>query len=262
MGDSPTSPLGNPPRFTSIPPPGMSTQNSIPPQQGNGRRKGPWSQSEIERLKRSFGLKTDALLARELNRSVESVRRMAKRVFSGEAKAGPWSAREVQALKNYIGVASLETVSLILRRSATEIHRKVEELQGLATSGPWVSEDIQVLKRLYGTRANQDLVLILGRPESDIVEKATELCLAKDKGYRRRGGGNGTTRMPRWSEKEIELLRNLYPTTPNLEIAQNLNRSVKSVVSKAHDLKLKKSQERLQSMGRENVSLRYEKQAE
>ncbi|MDP7559887.1 MAG: hypothetical protein QF745_05045, partial [Planctomycetota bacterium] len=60
----------------------------------------------------------------------------------------------------------------------------------------------------------------------------------------------------------IELLRNLYPTTPNLEIAQNLNRSVKSVVSKAHDLKLKKSQERLQSMGRENVSLRYEKQAE
>ncbi|MDP6850610.1 MAG: hypothetical protein QGH51_09865 [Planctomycetota bacterium] len=240
----------------------MSSENNIPPQKGNGRRKGPWSQSEIERLKRSFGLKTDALIARDLNRSVESVRRMAKRVFSGEEKTGPWSAREVQALKNYIGVSSLESVSLILRRNPNEIQRKVEELQSLAASGPWVSDDIQVLKRLYGTRTNQDLVLILGRPESDIVEKANELCLAKDKGFSRRGSGNGSTPMPRWSQAEIERLRELYPITPNLQIAQDLNRSVKSIVSKAHDLNLKKSPERLQAMGRENVSLRYGKQAE
>jgi hypothetical protein len=33
---------------------------------------------------------------------------------------------------------------------------------------------------------------------------------------------------------------------------------VKSVVSKAHHLGLKKSSERLRSMGRENVSLRYQ----
>ena len=40
-------------------------------------------------------------------------------------------------------------------------------------------------------------------------------------------------------------------------MAQLLGRSVKSVVSKAHDLGLKKSEKRLETMGRENVELRY-----
>jgi hypothetical protein len=36
---------------------------------------------------------------------------------------------------------------------------------------------------------------------------------------------------------------------------------VKSVVSKAHNLGLKKEAERLREMGRENVSLRYQRSA-
>ena len=43
----------------------------------------------------------------------------------------------------------------------------------------------------------------------------------------------------------------------DVEIAQELRRSVKSVVSKAHHLGLKKHPVRLKEMGRENVSLRY-----
>jgi len=65
--------------------------------------------------------------------------------------------------------------------------------------------------------------------------------------------------MPRWTDEELDLLRDLYPRVPNLEIAQKLNRSVKSVVSKAHHLGLKKELERLQEMGRQNVSLRYQR---
>ena len=55
----------------------------------------------------------------------------------------------------------------------------------------------------------------------------------------------------------FDLLGDLYPRCSNLEIAQKLQRSVKSVVSKAHHLGLKKDPVRLQEMGRENVSLRY-----
>ena len=44
----------------------------------------------------------------------------------------------------------------------------------------------------------------------------------------------------------------------NLELARTLGRSVKSVVSKAHNLGLKKDRERLRQMGRENVRLRYD----
>jgi hypothetical protein len=67
--------------------------------------------------------------------------------------------------------------------------------------------------------------------------------------------------MPRWDAAAIEKLRQLYPTTPNLELARVLERSVKSVVSKAHNLGLKKEAERLREMGRENVSLRYQRSA-
>jgi hypothetical protein len=55
------------------------------------------------------------------------------------------------------------------------------------------------------------------------------------------------------------MLVELYPKTANLDLAQKLNRSVKSVVSKAHNLGLKKEIERLREMGRENVGMRYRK---
>ena len=63
--------------------------------------------------------------------------------------------------------------------------------------------------------------------------------------------------MPRWRPEELELLRKKYDTESNLEISKKLGRSVKSVVSKAHHLGLKKSDDRLREMGRANVSVRY-----
>ena len=65
--------------------------------------------------------------------------------------------------------------------------------------------------------------------------------------------------MPRWDGPAIEALKEFYPKMSNLDLALKLNRSVKSVVSKAHNLGLKKEVERLREMGRENVSLRYKK---
>ena len=64
--------------------------------------------------------------------------------------------------------------------------------------------------------------------------------------------------MPRWSLDDIGVLREMYSGHSNLDIAKRLNRTVKSVVSKAHDLGLKKSEERLRVMGRENVRVRYD----
>ena len=65
--------------------------------------------------------------------------------------------------------------------------------------------------------------------------------------------------MPRWTEAEVELLRKRYPTRSNLEVASELGRSVKSVVSKAHGLKLRKDEQRLREMGQENVTLRRDR---
>ena len=64
--------------------------------------------------------------------------------------------------------------------------------------------------------------------------------------------------MPRWKAEELAILRQDYAVESNLEIARRLGRSVKSVVSKAHHLALKKSDDRLREMGRENVKVRYQ----
>jgi hypothetical protein len=63
--------------------------------------------------------------------------------------------------------------------------------------------------------------------------------------------------MPRWRPGEIRLLRDLYPTTLNLVLAQRLRRSVASVANKANQLGLKKAPAVLQEMGRRNVAARY-----
>lgn len=226
-------------------------------QRAAGRRKGPWSQAELERLRRKYGKVPDGVLARELNRSVESVRRIAKKVFKGDARFGPWTPSEIQNLKEYWGAAELAVIELVLRRDAKDILRKVDELSGSLATGDWTAEDIQALKRHYGTRTDEDLVVILGRPIREIDDKASEYCLAKDKSFLRRNGKGERVRMPRWRPEDVEKLRALYPETPNLEIAKQLERTLKSVVSKAHDLGLKKSPDRLRDMGRENVALRY-----
>jgi hypothetical protein len=224
-------------------------------------RRGRWSSAEIARLKDLFGLKDERAIARELNRPVESVRRMAQSVFPAAVRGGPWSAGEVRDLRRYLGGSSTEDVARILSRSAADVERKIEELRSVQQSRRWTREEIAELKRLYGTRTDEDLAVIFERSPESVKRLASRLCLAKDKAFVRRLSGPASSRMPRWDKGEIERLVTLYPVAPNLQIAQRLNRSVKSIVSKAHNLGLKKEADRLREMGRENVSLRYRKSA-
>ena len=184
---------------------------------------------------------------------------MAESLFPGTTRTGPWSAGEVRDLRRYLGGSSIEDVARILSRSSFDVQRKVEELRGQQQSRRWTREEIAEFKRLYGTRTDEDLGVIFERSPDSVKRLASRLCLAKDKAFVRRLSGPSSSRMPRWELGEIEKLVTLYPVEPNLEIAQRLNRSVKSIVSKAHNLGLRKEADRLREMGRENVSLRYRK---
>lgn len=187
---------------------------------------------------------------------------MAEQVFPLALRRGPWTAREVQELKKYVGATTEDVIARVLGRTPEEVKRQVTELGRIQESGRWNQAEVADLKRIYGTRTNEDLSIILGRSVESIERQAQRLCLAKDKAFLRKLAGAASTRMPRWSAEEIALLEKLYPEHSNLEIAQALDRSVKSVVSKAHNLDLKKNRSRLEEMGRENVSLRYRKEDE
>ncbi len=226
----------------------------------SGPRRGRWSADEIARFRGLYGLRDDAAVARDLNRSLASVRNMAKSVFRGDPHSGPWTPAEVKELKRYFGATTLDVISTILGRSKRDIQARIAELRKVQKTGPWTQAGVNEFKRLYGTRKDEDLALIFGRKVESIRAQATKLCIAKDKAFlRKQSGGRRSTRMPRWGREELELLQELYPIHSNLAIAQRLERSVKSVVSKAHNLGLKKDSSRLRQMGRENVGLRYGK---
>jgi len=228
------------------------------PGRGAMVRRGRWSVGEIEKLREFYGMRPESAIARAMGRPLSSVRRMAERIFRGHRKHGPWSATEVQLLKRCLGVSPPAQIARILRRSEQEVFEKIAALGRTMKGGTWRREEVLDLKQLYGSRSDGDLARILGRPAAAIRREAALLRLSKDKVFLRQVSGE-PSRMPRWTQESVEALRRLYPDHSNLEIARMLKRSVKSVVSKAHDLELKKDRERLAEMGRENVALREDR---
>ena len=63
---------------------------------------------------------------------------------------------------------------------------------------------------------------------------------------------------PRWTSEEVAVLKRLYRTHSNAEIAEIIGRKVSSVVFKGHRLGLSKGTRRLKEMGRENIRRRWE----
>ena len=220
-------------------------------------KRGRWSKAAWTRLRELYGLRDNAAIARELKRPVASVERMATRLFPREPRSGPWTAQEVLELKRYLGASSPEVLARVLGRSVQDVQAQVIELGRVQRGSGWVRAEIAEFKRVYGTRTDEDLARIFGRSMSDIRRLAGEHSLSKDKAFLRRLKGEPSTRMPRWGPEEIDILRESYATHSNLELARRLRRSVKSIVSKAHHMQLKKSFERLREMGRENVGVRY-----
>ncbi len=226
-------------------------------------RVGQWSTESVARFRELFGLRDEASIARELKCNLATVRAMAEDLYAEAAKVGPWTEEERSRLLHYLGASDMRSLCLVMGRSQQDIENKLVELALVRTEGPWNQEELARFKRLYGTRRDEDLAIIFGRGLQHVTELADKLCIAKDKAFlRRQSKKEGSTKMPRWGTRDLDLLRELYPNHSNLEIARRLERSVKSVVSKAHNLGLRKDASRLKEMGRENVSLRYTGDAE
>jgi hypothetical protein len=234
-------------------------------------RRGRWSKAECDRLWDLFGTRDDASVARMLSRPVASVRRKMEALLRARRgrQHGEWKEAHVDRLKRSLGVIPLPLIARILGRSEPDVRTKVSELERVTRTGPWEPDEVRFLKTHFGSREDAVLVTALGRPVESIQREARRFGLAKDKAFLRRcvspsSGANGraasASSMPRWSAEHVARLRELYPHASNLEIAEALRRSVKSVVAKARGLALRKSSDRLARMGRANVAVRYQLQ--
>ena len=230
-------------------------------------KRGNWSVIELERLRTCFGRRPLGQLARDMRRSPEAIVERARRLFEGDQKSGDFKSDELADLRRMVGIADLETMALVLRREADVILDRLREFSLAARKGRWAAWELEYLRECWSSRADWAVQLVLGRKPDAIQRKADEFCLGKDRRIEMVRideletvvtiQAQPSRRMPRWSADEVEQLRAIYPSQPNLAVAKMLGRSVKSVLSKANELGLKKSEDRLRSMGRENVELRY-----
>lgn len=68
-----------------------------------------------------------------------------------------------------------------------------------------------------------------------------------------------TIRRPRWSKEDVRILKKMYISKSNREIATVLHRTVASVTYMGFQLGLSKGPTRLREMGRENIAIRWAK---
>ena len=223
----------------------------------SGSKRGRWSRAELDVLRESYGLRDTAALARQLMRPIAGVMRVAQRLFPREAKSGPWTASEVLGLRRYLGATTPETIARILGRSVEDVQQQIVDLGRIRNERAWTREETAQFKRIYGHRTDEGLALLFGRSVDEVRRLSREHGLSKDKAFVSRLHGVGATPMPQWKPEELEILTRSYASLSNLEIARRLGRSVKSVTSKAHELRLRKSSERLHRMGSENVNARW-----
>ncbi len=230
-------------------------------------KRGNWSVEDLSRLKSQVGRKPLEQLARELKRTPETILLRARQLFPQKTRTGHLSRSEECELRIMVGVADLQTMSLVLRRSQEEILRVLDRWARKDRKGRFQPWEIRHLKQCYPCRPDWALSLVHSRELTTLRKKASELGLGRDKrcesvmipGFEPilEIYPELPVRMPRWSANDVRLLRKLYPTRSNLEISQELDRSVKSIVAKASEVGLKKTRNRLRQMGRENVAVRH-----
>ena len=98
-------------------------------------------------------------------------------------------------------------------------------------AGPWSKDEIKLLKKLYPISSIQEILDKTGRSLPSVRYRAFRLGIKSNRARQI---------LADWTADEIKLLKKLYPTTKNNEIATRLGRPVRSVRTKAFLLDLKK----------------------
>jgi len=219
------------------------------------KRSGAWSAPELDYLRRWYGTRPIALLARYLRRTPSSVRARARELFAGRRRRDPWTEADDERLRLGYGAVPDAELALALRRTQADVRARAAALRARARARPWTSADDALLKRVYGTRSLAALEVCLQRPAADIEAAARRLCLGKDRRFL--AAARAHARMPRWSAAEVARLRALYPTNDNLAVARELGRSVTAVANKANQLGLKKRRAWLRRTGKAHAVRRW-----
>lgn len=225
-----------------------------------GLRQGAWTVQELGRLRHLLPWRGVEGAAGLLRRTPDSVRRRAAQLLAAPPRRGEWTRADDETLRVAWGALEPRLIATMLGRQAADVLRRAGALRAQRRAGPWSHDEDRLLKRIFGTRSTRELEVCLQRSQTEVERRAAELCLHKDKRYLRAAAAESGARAPRWTAREVEQLRALYPDRENLEVARAMGRSVVSVANKAWQLGLQKGRKTRERIGRNNVAFRFRQQ--
>lgn len=164
-------------------------------------------------------------------------------------KPNHWTQPEIRQLKRLYPMSHNKDLAKIFGRTIMSILSKAKDLgikkdweSGYRVPPPpqnenlWTKEDVAELRNMYLNSSDSAIAAKLKRTRQAVQAKARKLKLFKElseKGLHRKTNGRN-----RWTDKEIALLKELYPVKRRAEIAQQLGRSRRGIDKMVTTLKL------------------------
>lgn len=203
-----------------------------------------WSACELALLMKLYPhCKCTRDVAKQLGRPLTAVRQKAYDLGIKTEKFRLWSAGELELLRELYPVKSLKELAGQLRRSPGAVEERAHAMGLWKESGyrAWSNEENKLLKKMFPKNTLRTIADKLGRSFFSVEKRVHKLGLRKRPSY---------SHYPRWSAKEIELLKKLYPHRNSQEVADKIGRSIGMVRARACKLGLKKSKKYFKTIGR------------
>lgn len=182
-----------------------------------------WTQKDIEILKNNYFDKDIIQLSKILNRPENSIRVRASEL--NLKKYNKWTSEEIEILKKeYVYNKTENIVKLLSKHSLGSIDKKAKEV-GIKRQNikkpKWSIEELKQLKTMFENNYSLKRIgITLGRSSCSINIKRRKLGIlfGKDK----------------WTEEEINILKNYYSIMTNRDIKKNFlnNRTLSSIGTK------------------------------
>lgn len=197
-----------------------------------------WTDKEIRFLKKNAQTMTNKELAKALNRNIGSISTKVMQLGIPREHNKSWTQEELDFMKENANKMTNQEIADTLGRNIGSVAKLIPEM-GLERKRPrksWTIKELEFLQKNVIKMTNQQLADALGRNISSVATKIVELDLSSQ--IRESGGRR------RWTQEELDFMKeNAYELT-NKQIAKKLNRSLGSVALKMCDLGYKRRNKR------------------
>lgn len=188
-----------------------------------------WTEEEVVLLYDLAKSHTISEIAKKLHRSNLSIK---KKLYNLNIKPVPakgfWSEEDIQTLKDLATKEPIEYISQVLNKSEAAITTKASRLGlSLDIDEIWPSKQVENLIKQAEYTTVTDLAILFSKTESSIRHKLARLNIPI------------YTELNTWTEKEVELLKNLCNKHKSVkQISRILKRTTASITHKCNRLGL------------------------